>query len=93
MRLNIGKKLKTASLNSKFTGSKREKCTSTCSLLKILKPKDLELLLTGASISQNLWGGPTCNNQNFFGEILRISFALLVRRNSTFDAVFFFFQY
>ena len=34
MRLNIGKKLKTASLNSKFTGSKKEKCTSTCSLLK-----------------------------------------------------------
>ena len=34
-------------------------------------------------------GGPTYNNQNFFGEILRISFALFVRRNSTFDAVFF----
>ena len=45
---------------------------------------------SGASISQNLWGGPTCNNQNFFGEILRISFALLVHRNSTFDVVFFF---
>ena len=41
MRLNIGKKLKTASLNSRFTGSKK-KCTSTCSLLKnfeILRPK------------------------------------------------------
>ena len=34
MRLNIGKKLKTASLNSRFTGSKKEECTSTCSLLK-----------------------------------------------------------
>ena len=42
MRLNIGKKLKTASLNSRFTGSKKEVCTSTCSLLKIfetLRPK------------------------------------------------------
>ena len=37
MRLNIGKKLKTASLNSKFTGSKKEECTSTCSLLKIFE--------------------------------------------------------
>ena len=50
MRLNIAKKLKTASLNSRFTGSKKEECTSTCSLLKIfekfLKPKDLKLLLT-----------------------------------------------
>ena len=46
MRLNIGKKLKTASLNSRFTGSEKEECTSTCSLLKILKPKDLKLLLT-----------------------------------------------
>ena len=34
MRLNIGKKLKTASLNSRFTGSKKEECTWTCSLLK-----------------------------------------------------------
>ena len=33
MKLNIGKKLKTASLNSRFTGSKKEECTSTCSLL------------------------------------------------------------
>ena len=40
MRLNIGKKLKTASLNSRFTDSEKEECTSTC------KPKDLELLLT-----------------------------------------------
>ena len=31
---NIGKKLKTASLNSRFIGSKKEECTSTCSLLK-----------------------------------------------------------
>ena len=37
MRLNIGKKLKTASLNSRFTGSKEEECTSTCSLLKIFE--------------------------------------------------------
>ena len=37
MRLNIGKKLKTASLNSKFTGSKKEECTSICSLLKIFE--------------------------------------------------------
>ena len=34
MRLKIGKKLKTVSLNSRFTGSKKEECTSTCSLLK-----------------------------------------------------------
>ena len=34
MRLNIGKTLKTASLNSRFTGSKKEECTSTCSLSK-----------------------------------------------------------
>ena len=33
MILNIGKKLKTASLNARFTGSKKEECTSTCSLL------------------------------------------------------------
>ena len=42
MRLNIGKKLKTASLNSKFIGSKKEECTLTCSLLKnfeTLRPK------------------------------------------------------
>ena len=34
MRLNIGKKLKTASLNSRLTGSKKKECTSTSSLLK-----------------------------------------------------------
>ena len=34
MRPNIGKNLKTASLNSRFTGSKKEERTSTCSLLK-----------------------------------------------------------
>ena len=34
MRLNIGKKLKAASLDSKFIGSKKEECTSTSSLLK-----------------------------------------------------------
>ena len=42
MRLNIGKKLKTASLNSSFIGSKKEECTSTCSLMKnfeTLRPK------------------------------------------------------
>ena len=42
LRLNIGKKLKTASLNSRFTGSKKVECTSTSSLLKIfetLRPK------------------------------------------------------
>ena len=42
MRLNIGKKLKTACLNSRFTGSKKEECTSTCLLLKnfeTLRPK------------------------------------------------------
>ena len=42
MRLNTGKKLKTASLNPRFTGSKKEECTSICS---VLKPKDLKLLL------------------------------------------------
>ena len=40
MRLNIGKKLKTASLNSRFTGSKKEECTSTCSLLKNFKKEE-----------------------------------------------------
>ena len=35
MRLNIGKKLKIASLDSRFTSSKKvEECTSTRSLLK-----------------------------------------------------------
>ena len=34
MRLNIDKKLKTASLDSRFTSSKKEECTSTRSLLK-----------------------------------------------------------
>ena len=34
MRLNIGKKLKAVSLNSRFTGSKMEECSSTCSLSK-----------------------------------------------------------
>ena len=41
-RLNIDKKLKTATLNSRFTGSKKEECTSTRSLLKnfeTLRPK------------------------------------------------------
>ena len=46
MRLNIGKKLKTANLDSRFTSFKKEKCTWTCSLLKNLKPKDLKLLST-----------------------------------------------
>ena len=42
MSLKIGKKLKTTSLNSRFTGSKKEECISTCSLLKnfeTLRPK------------------------------------------------------
>ena len=30
-------KIKTASLNSKFTGSEKEECASTCSLLKIFE--------------------------------------------------------
>ena len=37
MWLKIGKKLKTASLNSRYTGSRKEECTSTCSLLKIFE--------------------------------------------------------
>ena len=37
MRLNIDKKLKAASLDSRFTGSKKEECTSTCTLLKIFE--------------------------------------------------------
>ena len=44
MRLKIDKKLKIAGLNSKFTNSRKEKCTSICSLLKIFK--NLKLLLT-----------------------------------------------
>ena len=59
-----------------------------CSSLWILMGPN-GFLWAGASISPTLWGGPTYNNQNFFGEILRILFALFVRRNSTFDAVFF----
>ena len=42
MRPNIGKKLKIANLDSRFTGSKQEECTSTCQLLKnfeTLRPK------------------------------------------------------
>ena len=34
MTLKIGKKSKTVSLNCRVTGSKKEQCTSTCSLLK-----------------------------------------------------------
>ena len=34
MILKISKKLKTGSLNSRVTGSKKEQCTSACSLLK-----------------------------------------------------------
>ena len=34
MRLKIGKKLKTASLSSRFTGSEKEECTLTCSFMK-----------------------------------------------------------
>ena len=34
MTLKIGKKSKTANLNSRFTGCKKEQCTSTCSLSK-----------------------------------------------------------
>ena len=37
IRLKIAQKLKTASLNSRFTGSEKEKCTLTCSLLKIFE--------------------------------------------------------
>ena len=37
VRLNIGNKLKTARLNSRFTGFKKEECTSTCLLLKIFE--------------------------------------------------------
>ena len=34
MMLKIGKKLNTADLNSRVTGSKKEQCNPTCSLLK-----------------------------------------------------------
>ena len=37
MRMKIGKKLKTGSLNSRLSGFKKEECTSTCSLLKHFK--------------------------------------------------------
>ena len=36
-RLNIGKKLKTTSLSLRLTGSEKEECTSTWSLLKIFE--------------------------------------------------------
>ena len=45
MRLNIGKKLKTASLNSRCTDSKKEVCFDLITL-KNLKPLDLKLPLT-----------------------------------------------
>ena len=45
-RPNIGKKLKTASHNSRFTGSKKEECTSACSLLK-----KFETLRPGATVN------------------------------------------
>ena len=45
MRLNIDKKL-TASLNSRFTGSKRKSVLRLAHFRKFLKPKDLKLLLT-----------------------------------------------
>ena len=45
MRLKIGNKLKTARLNSKFIGFKKEECTSTFSLLKNFETF-LKLLLT-----------------------------------------------
>ena len=37
MRLKVGKKLKTASLNLRFIGSKKEERSSTCTLLKIFE--------------------------------------------------------
>ena len=46
MILNIDKKLKTASLDSRFTGSKKQVYFDLLTFGKILKPKDLELLLT-----------------------------------------------
>ena len=42
MRLNIFKKLETASLNSRFTGSKKEDRTSTCSILKIFETQSYD---------------------------------------------------
>ena len=58
MGLNIGKKLKTASLNSRFTGSKR-KCTSTWSLLKnfeTLRPK----------VAVNVWVYPPTTSRALY---------------------------
>ena len=56
MRLNIGKKLKTASLNSRFTGSKKEECTSTCSLLKNFETLTPKVTVKGGeSSSQFQW--------------------------------------
>ena len=56
MRLNIGKKnkkLKTVSPNSWFTGAKKAKCISACSLSKILEPK--VTVKGGESSSQFQW--------------------------------------
>ena len=39
MRLNIGQKLKTASLNSRFTGFKKKSVLRLAHFWKILKPK------------------------------------------------------
>ena len=46
MKLNIDTKLKTASLNPRFTDSKKESVLWLAYFWKILKPKDLKLLLT-----------------------------------------------
>ena len=65
MRVNIGKKLKTASLNSRFVGFKKEECTSTSHFKKILKPKDLKLLLTYEFTHQQPQGCFTSLKKNY----------------------------
>ena len=56
MRLNIGKKLKTTSLNSRFTGSKKKSVLRLAHFWKSLKPEDLKLLLTYEFIHQQPQG-------------------------------------
>ena len=49
----MGKKLKTANLSSKFTDSKKEECTSTCSLLKIFETLRSKVNVSNMSVLTN----------------------------------------
>ena len=61
IRLKIGKKLRTACLNSRFTGSKTEECTSTCSLSKNFETKSNCSYVT---LPTNNLKGALCHSKN-----------------------------